>query len=147
MDNKQKTFVATNENVDRKWYIVDAKDKVLGRLATEVASVLRGKHKATFQPNVDTGDYVIVVNCEKVRLTGNKENQKVYQRYSGYAGGLKEIKYLDMKNQHPERIIEHAVRGMLPKNRLGRQMIKKLRVFKGENHPHTAQKPEVLEVK
>ncbi|MDO4593766.1 MAG: 50S ribosomal protein L13 [Tissierellia bacterium] len=147
MDNKQKTFVATPSDIKRNWYVVDASGMVLGRLATEVASILRGKHKPTFTPNMDNGDYVIVVNAEKVVLTGNKQNQKVYQRYSGYAGGLKETKYLDMKKQHPERIIEKAVRGMLPKNKLGRATIKKLRVYKGSEHNHEAQNPQKLELK
>ncbi|MDO4662876.1 MAG: 50S ribosomal protein L13 [Tissierellia bacterium] len=147
MDNKQKTFVATPSTIERKWYVIDADGIALGRLASKVATILRGKHKATFTPNMDTGDYVIVVNAEKVILTGNKENQKVYQRYSGYAGGLKEIKYKDMKKSHPERIIEHAVHGMLPKNALGRQMIKKLRVYRGPEHNHEAQNPQKLELK
>lgn len=147
MDNKQKTFVATPSTIERKWYVIDADGIALGRLASKVATILRGKHKATFTPNMDTGDYVIVVNAEKVILTGNKENQKVYQRYSGYAGGLKEIKYKDMKKSHPERIIEQAVHGMLPKNALGRQMIKKLRVYRGPEHNHEAQNPQKLELK
>ena len=145
MNNK--SFMAKANEIERKWYVIDATDKVLGRLATEVATILRGKHKPTFTPNMDTGDYVIVVNAEKVVLTGNKEYQKEYKRYSGYAGGLKTTTYKDMMDKHPERIVEHAVIGMLPHNKLGRQMAKKLRVYVGENHDHQAQNPEVLDLK
>lgn len=142
----QKTYVATPSTIERKWYVVDAEDMVLGRLATQVAAILRGKHKPTFTPNMDTGDYVIVINAEKVRLTGNKANQKEYKRYSGYTGGLKTTSYQDMLAKHPERIVEHAVVGMLPHNKLGRQMAKKLRVVVGPDHKHEAQMPEVLEL-
>lgn len=143
----QKTFVPTKSTIEPKWYVVDATDMVLGRLATQVASIIRGKHKPTFTPNADTGDYVIVVNAEKVVLTGNKQYQKEYKRYSGYAGGLKTTKYLDMMARHPERIVEHAVLGMLPHNKLGKQMARKLRVFAGSGHTHQAQNPEVLDLK
>ncbi|WP_276875914.1 50S ribosomal protein L13 [Anaerococcus hydrogenalis] len=143
----QKTYVPTKSTIEPKWYVVDATDMVLGRLASQVAAIIRGKHKPTFTPNMDTGDYVIVVNAEKVVLTGNKEYQKEYKRYSGYAGGLKTISYKDMMDKHPERIVEHAVLGMLPHNKLGRQMAKKLRVYVGENHDHQAQNPEVLDLK
>ena len=143
----QKTWTATPDQIDRKWYVVDAEGMVLGRLASQVAAILRGKHKATFTPNIDTGDYVIIVNAEKIRLTGNKENQKEYKRYSGYSGGLKITKYKDMMEKHPERIVEHAVVGMLPHNKLGRQMAKKLRVVVGPDHKHEAQMPEKLELK
>lgn len=143
----QKTYSASAKDIDRKWYVVDATDMVLGRLASQVAAILRGKHKATFTPNIDTGDYVIIVNAEKIRLTGNKENQKEYKRYSGYSGGLKITKYKDMMEKHPERIVEHAVVGMLPHNKLGRQMAKKLRVVVGPDHKHEAQMPEKLELK
>ena len=143
----QKTYSAKPSDIDRKWYVVDAEDMVLGRLSTQVAAILRGKHKPTFAPNIDTGDYVIVVNAEKVRLTGNKENQKEYKRYSGYTGGLKITSYKDMMEKHPERIVEHAVVGMLPHNKLGRQMAKKLRVVVGPDHNHEAQMPEKLELK
>lgn len=142
----QKTYTATPDSFERKWYVVDAKGMVLGRLASQVAAVLRGKNKPTFTPHIDTGDYVIVINAEKVILTGNKEDQKEYQRYSGYAGGQKITKYKDMKEKHPERIITHAVEGMLPKNKLGRAMAKKLRVYVGSDHKHEAQMPEVLEL-
>jgi large subunit ribosomal protein L13 len=143
----QKTFVPTPSTNEQKWYVVDAEGMVLGRLASQVAAILRGKHKPTFAPNFDTGDYVIIVNADKVVLTGNKENQKEYKRYSGYAGGLKTIKYLDMKEKFPERIVEHAVVGMLPHNKLGRAMAKKLRVYAGPDHNHEAQNPEVLDLK
>ena len=143
----QKTYTPSANDVERKWYVVDAEGAVLGRLASEVAAILRGKHKATFTPNMDMGDYVIVVNADKVKLTGNKENQKEYKRYSGYAGGLKITSYKDMMDKHPERIVEHAVVGMLPHNKLGRQMAKKLRVVAGPDHNHEAQMPEKLELK
>ena len=142
----QKTYTPSASDIERKWYVVDAEGAVLGRLATQVAAILRGKHKATFTPNMDMGDYVIVVNADKVRLTGNKENQKEYKRYSGYTGGLKITSYKDMMNKHPERIVEHAVVGMLPHNKLGRQMAKKLRVVAGPDHNHEAQMPETLEL-
>lgn len=143
----QKTYTPSANDIERKWYVVDAQGVVLGRLASEVAAILRGKHKATFTPNMDMGDYVIVVNADKVRLTGNKEYQKEYKRYSGYAGGLKITSYKDMMDKHPERIIEHAVVGMLPHNKLGRQMAKKLRVVAGPDHNHASQMPEKLEIK
>lgn len=142
----QKTYSARPADIERKWYVVDAEDVVLGRLASQVAAILRGKHKPTFTPNQDTGDYVIVINAEKVKLTGNKANQKEYKRYSGYTGGLKITSYQDMLAKHPERIVEHAVVGMLPHNKLGRQMAKKLRVVVGPEHNHEAQMPEVLEL-
>ena len=143
----QKTWTATPSNIERKWYVVDAEGMVLGRLASQVAAVLRGKNKPTFTPHFDTGDYVIVINADKVVLTGNKENQKEYKRYSGYTGGLKITKYKDMKKNHPERIVEHAIVGMLPHNKLGRQMAKKLRVYTGSDHKHEAQFPETLDLK
>lgn len=143
----QKTYTPSANEIERKWYVVDAQGVVLGRLASEVAAILRGKHKATFTPNMDMGDYVIVVNADKVRLTGNKEYQKEYKRYSGYAGGLKITSYKDMMDKHPERIVEHAVVGMLPHNKLGRQMAKKLRVVAGPDHNHASQMPEKLEIK
>ena len=136
-------FIRT-EDADRKWYIVDAKDKVLGRLATEIAKVLRGKNKAIFTPNTDTGDFVIVVNAEKVRVTGKRESLKRYVRHSGYPGGQKETSFQEMMAKKPEFVINSAVKGMLPKNRLGRKLIKKLKVYKGENHPHQAQQPEIF---
>ena len=136
-------FIRT-EDADRKWYLVDAKDKVLGRLATEIAKVLRGKNKAIFTPNTDTGDFVIVVNAEKVRVTGKRESLKRYVRHSGYPGGQKETSFQEMMAKKPEFVINSAVKGMLPKNRLGRKLIKKLKVYKGENHPHQAQQPEIF---
>ena len=142
-----KSYMAKTETVDRKWYVIDAEDQVLGRLATQIATLLRGKHKAEYTPFVDTGDFVVVVNAEKIRVTGKKAQQKLYRRHSGYMGGLKEVPYEQMLDKHPERILEAAVKGMLPKNSLGRKMFKKLKVYAGPDHPHAAQKPEVYEVK
>ncbi|MDD7401965.1 MAG: 50S ribosomal protein L13 [Eubacteriales bacterium] len=142
-----KSYMAKAETVDRKWYVIDAEDQVLGRLATQIATLLRGKHKAEYTPFVDTGDFVVVVNAEKIRVTGKKAQQKLYRRHSGYMGGLKEVPYEQMLDKHPERILEAAVKGMLPKNSLGRKMFKKLKVYAGPDHPHAAQKPEVYEVK
>ena len=141
-----KTYMAKAETVQRKWYVVDAEGMVLGRLASQVAAILRGKNKPTFTPHVDTGDHVIVLNADKVVLTGDKLNQKFYRRYSGYPGGLKETSYKDLMAKKADLAVIEAVRGMLPKNALGRQMIKKLRVYKGAEHDHAAQKPEVLEL-
>ncbi|MEG6616929.1 50S ribosomal protein L13 [Peptococcaceae bacterium 1198_IL3148] len=138
-----KTYMAKAEEVQQKWYIIDAAGKPLGRLATEVARILRGKHKPTFTPHVDTGDFVIVINAEKTVLTGNKLDQKVYYRHSGYPGGLKETKYRDFMSTKPERAIEKAVKGMLPHNSLGAKQVKKLKVYQGAEHPHQAQQPEV----
>jgi len=142
-----KTYMAKPADVDRKWYVIDASNQTLGRLATEVATILRGKHKPTFTPHVDTGDFVIVINAEKVRLTGNKLSQKKYQHHSGYPGGLKEMDYRTLLQRRPEKAIELAVKGMLPHNRLGDQMYKKLKVYRGSEHPHQAQKPELRELK
>ena len=139
-----KTFMASPATIDRKWYVVDAEVKTLGRLASEVAKVLRGKNKPIFTPHIDTGDYVIVVNAEKIKVTGKKLDQKVYYRHSGYVGGIKETTLKEMLNKHPERVIEFAVKGMLPKGPLGRQMYTKLFVYAGPDHKHAAQKPEVL---
>ncbi|HVP56682.1 MAG TPA: 50S ribosomal protein L13 [bacterium] len=127
---------------ERKWFVVDANGKVLGRLATPVASVLRGKHKPQFAPNIDVGDHVIVVNAAGVKLTGNKIQEKEIKRFSGYPGGLKRVPYEKVMREHPELVVEKAIRGMLPHNRLGRKMAKKLKVYAGPNHPHQAQKPE-----
>ncbi len=138
-----KTFMAKPEEVQRKWYVIDAEGKVLGRLAAEVARVLRGKHKPTYTPHVDTGDHVIVINAEKVILTGNKLQKKIYYRHSGYPGGLKQMKYDEFLSTRPEKVVEKAVKGMLPHNRLGAKMAKKLKVYCGPEHPHQAQKPEV----
>ena len=139
-----KTFMASPATIERKWYVVDAEGKTLGRLASEVAKVLRGKNKAIFTPHIDTGDYVIVVNAEKIKVTGKKMDQKIYYRHSDYVGGMKETTLKEMLAKHPERVIEHAVKGMLPKGSLGREMYKKLFVYAGPEHKHAAQKPEVL---
>lgn len=141
------TYMAKAETVERKWYVVDAEDQVLGRLASQIATILRGKHKPEYTPFVDTGDFVIVINADKVKVTGNKATQKTYWRHSGYMGGLKLTPYEEMLEKHPERIIESAVKGMLPHNSLGRQMYRKLKVYAGPEHPHAAQQPEVLELK
>ena len=139
-----KTFMASASSIDRKWYVVDATGYTLGRLASEVAKVLRGKNKPTYTPSMNTGDYVIVVNAEKVKVTGKKFDQKVYYRHSEYVGSLKETTLREMLNKHPERVIESAVKGMLPKGPLGREMYTKLHVYAGPDHKHEAQKPEVL---
>ena len=139
-----KTFMASASSIDRKWYVVDATGYTLGRLASEVAKVLRGKNKPTYTPSMDTGDYVIVVNAEKVKVTGKKLDQKVYYRHSEYVGSLKETTLREMLNKHPERVIESAVKGMLPKGPLGREMYTKLFVYVGPDHKHAAQKPEAL---
>ena len=133
-------------DADRKWYMVDAKDQVLGRMATRVAMYLRGKHKPVFTPNTDTGDFVIIINADKVRVTGNKYEDKKYYSHSGYVGHIKETSYKERMESCPEEIIRDAVWGMLPKNRLGRQMIKKLKVFAGDKHDHAAQKPELIDI-
>ena len=139
------TYMAKPQEIDHKWYLIDAEGKTLGRLATEVATLLRGKHKPEYTPHVDTGDYVIVVNADKVTLTGKKMMNKKYYRHSGYPGGLKEMTAAEMQRKHPVRMVELAVRGMLPKTKLGRQQMKKLKVYAGSEHPHEAQKPEVYE--
>ena len=137
----------TEIEASRKWFVVDADGKVLGRLATRVASILRGKHKPTFTPHLDVGDHVIVVNADKVHLSGRKRTDKMYRWHTGYIGGLKEVRADEMIKTHPERVVEWAVQGMLPKNRLGRAMAKKLKVYRGTAHPHEAQRPQTLEVK
>ena len=139
-----KTFMASPSTIERKWYVVDATGYTLGRLASEVAKVLRGKNKPTYTPSMDTGDYVIVVNAEKISVTGKKLDQKVYYNHSGWVGGLKETTLREMLAKHPERVIEHAVKGMLPKGPLGREMYTKLHVYVGPDHKHAAQKPEAL---
>ncbi len=141
-----KTYTPKKGEIEQKWYVVDADGQVLGRLATRVASVLRGKHKPQYTPFLDTGDHVIVVNAAKVRLTGNKREKKVYYRHSGYPGGLKQTTCNEMMEKHPERVVMMAVRGMLPHNALGRAMLKKLRVYAGPEHDQEAQKPEPLSV-
>lgn len=141
-----RTFMAKREEAERNWYVVDAENKVLGRLASELAKILRGKHKPHFTPHVDTGDYVIVINAEKVSLTGNKLKDKVYYRHSGYPGGIKSITAEDLKAKKPEDLIRFAVKGMLPKNRLGRKLFKKLKVYAGGEHPHQAQEPKPIDI-
>lgn len=140
------TFMANSANVERKWYLIDAEGKILGRLAAEVAKILRGKNKPTYTPHVDTGDFVIVINADKIVLTGKKLTDKTYFRHSGYPGGTTFTTAGKMLSDKPERVIEHAVKGMLPKNTLGRQMFTKLNVYKGSEHPHQAQQPETLEL-
>lgn len=141
------TFMAKSHEVERNWYVVDAEGQTLGRLASEVAALLRGKHKPTFTPHVDTGDHVIVINADKIELTGNKLKDKKYYRHSGYTGSLKERTAHEMRTHYPTKMLEIAIKGMLPKGPLGRQTIKKLNVYAGAEHPHTAQKPEVYELR
>lgn len=137
-----KTYTTKPEDIKREWFVIDATGMTLGRLATQIATVLKGKHKPIYSPHIDTGDFVIVVNAHKVRVTGRKLDQKFYYRHSGYPGGLKEISLRDQLNRHPDRVLRFAVRGMLPKNRLGRQMIKKLKIYATPGHPHEAQQPK-----
>ena len=139
-----KTFKLTPDNIDHKWYVVDAQNRILGRLASQIANRLRGKHKPEYSPHMDNGDFVIVVNCDKIRVTGNKMLEKKYYRHSGWVGGLRETPLADMLARHPTRVITHAVKGMLPRNKLGRAMLKKLKVYPGPEHPHRAQKPQPL---
>jgi large subunit ribosomal protein L13 len=141
-----KTFVAKPESVERDWYVVDAADKTLGRLATEIALRLRGKHKPEYTPHVDTGDYIVVINCEKITVTGNKAKGKVYYSHSGYPGGLKDTTFEKLIEKKPEMVIEKAVKGMLPKGPLGRAMFRKMKVFVGPEHTHQAQQPQVLDI-
>jgi large subunit ribosomal protein L13 len=141
-----KTISAKADDVKRDWFLVDADGKTLGRLATEIARRLRGKHKAIYTPHVDTGDYIVVINAEKVRVSGNKAKDKMYYRHSGYMGGLKETNFNDMIERSPERVIEIAVKGMLPRNPLGREMYRKLKVYAGPQHQHAAQQPQPLEI-
>jgi large subunit ribosomal protein L13 len=141
-----KTFSAKTHEVKRDWYVIDASDKVLGRLATEIARRLRGKHKAEYTPHVDTGDYIIVTNAEKVTVTGRKFKEKMYYHHTGFPGGIKSISFDKLQSKNPVRIIELAVKGMLPKNPLGREMYRKLKVYAGNEHPHTAQQPKQLEI-
>ena len=141
-----KTYVPPQNSIEQKWYVVDAADQRLGRLATEIARILRGKNKPTYTPYMDTGDFVIVVNAEKVQVTGKKSEQKLYRRHSGRPGGMKTETFAKLQDRIPERIIEQAVRGMLPKNSLGRKLFTKLKVYKGPEHPHAAQKPETITI-
>jgi large subunit ribosomal protein L13 len=141
-----KTSVPSIDSIERQWYLVDAENQTLGRLATEVASVLRGKNKATFTPHLDTGDFVIVVNADKIRVSGNKPQQKLYRRHSGRPGGMKVETFEHLQERLPERIVEKAIKGMLPHNALGRQLFRKLKVYKGSEHPHAAQQPKPLQL-
>ncbi len=147
LNNSNKTFLPKKDALEPKWWLVNADGVILGRLATKIADILRGKNKPNYTPFFDTGDFVVIVNADKIRLTGNKEDQKMYYRHSGYMGGIKEITYKRMLSTHPERIIAHAVKGMLPKNRLNRKILKKLKIYAGSEHNHKAQKPESLEIK
>jgi len=142
-----KTYMANNQTVERKWFVVDATDEIVGRLSTEIATILRGKHKPTYTPHVDCGDYVIIVNAEKVAFTGKKLSDKIYYRHSGYSGGLKQRTAAEMLDRQPQKILEKAIRGMLPKSKLGDAMYRKLYVYVGPDHPHQAQKPEELKVR
>lgn len=142
----QTTFSPKPGDIERTWFVVDATDVPLGRLASQIAQVLRGKHKPTYAPHVDGGDFVVVVNAEKVHVSGNKEIEKIYYRHSGYPGGLRAETLSEVREKHPDRIVEVAVKGMLPKNRLGRQMARKLKVYAGPDHPHQSQKPQPLEI-
>ena len=141
-----RTFTQKQAEIERDWYVVDAEGETLGRLAARIAPILKGKHKPIYTPHLDCGDFVIVVNAEKVRVTGRKLDQKFYHRHSGYPGGLKSISLRDQLDKHPERVLEAAIRGMLPKNKLGRRMVKKLKVYAGDTHPHQAQQPKPLEL-
>jgi large subunit ribosomal protein L13 len=141
-----RTFTAKQAEIERGWYVVDAQGQTLGRLASKIAPILKGKHKAIYTPHLDCGDFVIVVNAEKVRVTGRKLDQKFYHRHSGYPGGLTSISLRDQLEKHPERVLQAAVRGMLPKNKLGRRMLKKLKIYAGDDHPHQAQQPTPLEI-
>jgi len=146
LNKNNKTFLPQKSEIDKKWWLVDADGLVLGRLATKVADVLRGKDKPFFTPFFDTGDFVVVINADKIKLTGRKEEQKKYYRHSGYMGGIKEISYERMKATHPERVVTHAVKGMLPKNKLNRKILKKLKVYAGSEHKHKAQNPQAMAV-
>ena len=142
----QKTPVPSLDSIERKWYLVDARGKILGRLATQIAQILRGKRKVSFTPHLDVGDFVVVVNASAVRLTGKKLDNKEFRWFTGYPGGLRRRPYRDLLAQNPEKVIRHAVWGMLPHNRLGRKLLKKLKIYPGESHPHQAQKPEKIEI-
>lgn len=146
LNKDNKTFVPQKEQIEKKWWLIDADGIVLGRLATKVADIIRGKNKPAYTPFFDTGDFVIVINAEKLKVTGKKDEQKSYYRHSGYMGGIKETSFKRMLENHPERIIVHAVKGMLPKNKLNRKILKKLKVYAGSDHKHSAQQPEVLKI-
>lgn len=146
LNENNKTAIPKKDDQDKKWFLIDAEGKILGRLATQIASKLRGKDKPTYTPFFDNGDFVIIINADKIKLTGNKEEQKVYYRHSGWMGGIKETSYQKMLESHPERIIKAAVKGMLPKNKLNRKILKKLKIYAGTEHKHEAQKPEKLTI-
>ena len=141
-----KTITPTQDSINRQWYLVDAENQTLGRLASEVASVLRGKNKPTYTPHLDTGDFVVVVNAEKIQVSGNKEDDKIYYRHTGYPGGIKSTRFYELQKKHPERILEGAVKGMMPKNALNRRTLLRLKVYAGATHPHESQKPQPLNI-
>ena len=145
-ETNMSSFIQKPAEVERKWYVVDAEGKTLGRMASAVAAVLRGKNKPTYTPHVDCGDYVIIINADKVAVTGKKRQEKIYKRHTGYPGGLKELTFEQMMEKHPEEVVRHAVKGMMPNGKLGRKMFKKLKVYAGPEHNHAAQKPEVLDI-
>ena len=142
----QPSYSAKKDEITREWYIVDAEGQTLGRLASKVSKILQGKHKPIYTPHIDTGDFVIIINAEKINVTGNKANTKVYRKHSGYPGGLKEVSYKRLLEKQPEQIIRYAIKGMMPKTILGKQMLKKLKVYAGPNHPHQAQKPKEIDL-
>ena len=145
MAKRMKTYSIKADEIHKDWFVADAEDKALGRLASKVAQILKGKHKPTYTPHMDMGDFVVVVNAEKIRVSGNKEMQKTYFSHSGYPGGTKEVDLYTMRRRHPERVIQNAVKGMLPHNRLGRQMMRNLKIYSGPDHPHSSQQPKVME--
>ena len=145
MAKRMKTYSIKAEEIHKDWFVADAENKALGRLASKVAQILKGKHKPTYTPHMDMGDFVVVVNAEKIRVSGNKEMQKTYFSHSGYPGGTKEVDLYTMRRRHPERVIQNAVKGMLPHNRLGRQMMRNLKIYSGPDHPHSSQQPKVME--
>ena len=145
MAKRMKTYSIKADEIHKDWFVADAENKALGRLASKVAHILKGKHKPTYTPHMDMGDFVVVVNAEKIRVSGNKEMQKTYFSHSGYPGGTKEVDLYTMRRRHPERVIQNAVKGMLPHNRLGRQMMRNLKIYSGPDHPHSSQQPKVME--
>jgi|TARA_Y100000310_G_scaffold54487_1_gene49929 large subunit ribosomal protein L13 len=145
MAKRMKTYSIKADEIHKDWFVADAENKALGRLASKVAQILKGKHKPTYTPHMDMGDFVVVVNAEKIRVSGNKEMQKTYFSHSGYPGGTKEVDLYTMRRRHPERVIQNAVKGMLPHNRLGRQMMRNLKIYSGPEHPHSSQQPKVME--
>lgn len=141
-----KTYLPTESDIERKWVLIDAEGQVVGRLAVAIANIARGRHKAMYTPHIDTGDFVVVINADKVVFTGNKDSKKIYDTYSGYMGGRKEYTTREIRETHPTRILEHAIKGMLPNNRLGRQQMTKVKIYAGSEHPHGAQQPEILQL-